>query len=241
MRIHLSSVDSTNTVAKELLRDYPFVIVSADKQTAGRGRNGRTWEGDEGANVYISFAYRHDAKVDALYIAASMAFPTLATRATIQKLAPNIETRIKYPNDIQLRDEKGWSKVSGILTEHEFEGQRCTTTTIGIGINVQQTVFPDTIQQPCTSLWLRDCCISVDVVRDALISEMQKHAAMTPSNLLEEWKRELDLQGRLVFLVGSDDTWVVERILEDGRLAVRDNETKQQRIIDNGDSLRYID
>jgi biotin-(acetyl-CoA carboxylase) ligase len=52
IEFHLPRVTSTNDYARELLRTYPYVLVSAQHQTAGRGRKGRAWIGDHGANIY---------------------------------------------------------------------------------------------------------------------------------------------------------------------------------------------
>jgi BirA family biotin operon repressor/biotin-[acetyl-CoA-carboxylase] ligase len=241
MHIHLSSVNSTNTVARELLKDQPFVIVSADHQTAGRGRGGKTWEGDSGANVYISFAHRVSSVVETTYVVASMAYPTLAVSTAIRSLAPEMLVRIKYPNDVQVRVEQGWSKIAGILTEHEFEGSRCVATIIGIGINVRQTVFPETISQPCTSLLLHNVDVSAEKVRCRIIDEMFVYSQMAPFDAVAAWNKELRLIGKSIQVIGSADVWIVEQLLDDGRLLIRNSTTLLERIIDNGDSIRYID
>jgi len=241
MHIHLSSVDSTNTVARELLKDLPFVIVSADYQTAGRGRGGKTWEGDSDTNVYISFAHRVGAMVETAYMVASMGYPTLAVATALRTLAPELSVRVKYPNDVQIKAERGWSKIAGILTEHEFEGSKCVATIIGIGINVQQTVFPETISQPCTSLLLHGVHVSAEKVRSCIIDQMSQYSKLAPSDAVVEWKNELRLIGNNIQVVGSSEIWVVEQLLDDGRLLIRNTTTLLERIIDNGDSIRYID
>jgi BirA family biotin operon repressor/biotin-[acetyl-CoA-carboxylase] ligase len=241
MHVHLSTVDSTNTVARELLKDTPFVVVSADHQTAGRGRSGKKWEGDPSANVYISFAQRVNNTVETAYVVASMAYPTLAVASVLRTLAPEITVRIKYPNDLQVQTDKGWSKIAGILTEHEFEGSRCVATIIGIGINVQQTVFPETISQPCTSLQLQNVHVATETVRSYIIDRMFQYSQMSPSDAIDEWTKELRLTGNNIRVLDSDDVWVVEQLLDDGRLLIRNTTTFLERIIDNGDSIRYID
>lgn len=241
MVLHLSTVDSTSTVAKALLENYEAVIVSADHQTGGRGRNGKSWVGDPGANVYISFGYRHQNPVPQEYILSAMAFPTLAVVDVVREHLPESVVRIKYPNDVQAQTESGWAKLSGILVEHEFEGSRCIATTIGIGINVGQMSFPDTINQPCTSLSLQGSHVSPAQIREHLIHRMVHYSALHPGIVNDLWNREVGLLGKHVYCVESSDTWIVEQILPDGRLLVRSTISHQERTIDNGDTIRYLD
>lgn len=241
MLLHLSTVDSTSSVAKALLENYEAVIVSADHQTGGRGRNGKSWIGDPGANVYISFGYRHTQPITQDYLLSAMAFPTLAVVDVIREQLLDCTVRVKYPNDIQALTETGWAKLSGILVEHEFEGSRCISTTVGIGINVEQTTFPDTINQPCTSLALQGSHVSPAQIREQLIQRMVHYSALHPGFAKDLWFKEIGLIGKYVYCVGSSDTWIVEQILPDGRLLVRSTISHQERTIDNGDTIRYLD
>lgn len=241
MILHLSSVDSTSSVAKQLLQDYDQVVVSADAQTAGRGRNGKTWEGAPKENLYISFGRRHGEQTNPSTVVASMCYPALAVLATVRTLSPDILYRLKYPNDIQAQTTAGWAKISGILIEHEFVGSTCLTTTIGIGINVRQTVFPDTITQPCTSLLAQNVDVSVRTVLEVLHRHMSNGAVVNHTDLYQRWLCELELQGTEVHIVGSEHTWNVCSVEEDGRLLVQNTVTHEQRVIDNGDTIRYID
>jgi BirA family transcriptional regulator, biotin operon repressor / biotin---[acetyl-CoA-carboxylase] ligase len=241
MIIHLSSVDSTNTVAKQLLQDYDSVVVSADEQTSGRGRNGKTWEGQPRENLYISFGYRHNNLASSNTVVGSMYYSSLAVVAVLRELCPMRHHRIKYPNDIQTLTSDGWAKVSGILVEHEFVGSVCVTTTVGIGINVRQTVFPDTISQNCTSLLLQEADLSVNDVRNELLQQMTYHSSIDHEAIFRMWCDELQLVGRQLRVAGSDGTWMVQLIQPDGRLLVQNTVSHEQRIIDNGDTIRYDD
>ena len=241
MILHLSSVDSTSSVAKQLLQDYDQVVVSADAQTAGRGRNGKTWEGAPKENLYISFGRRHGEQTNPSTVVASMCYPALAVLATVRTLSPDILYRLKYPNDIQAQTTAGWAKISGILIEHEFVGSTCLTTTIGIGINVRQTVFPDTISQNCTSLLLQDVDVAIDVVRSELQQHMAFYAAIDHATIFQMWCRELQLEGRTIRIADTEHVWIVQLVQPDGRLLVQNTVSHEQRIIDNGDTIRYDD
>lgn len=241
MHIHLSTVDSTNNVVKAMLRDYSSVIVTADEQTAGRGRNGKEWVGDANANVYASFGTRHTQQPTQDYLVAAMAYPSLAVYALLRTLDDSIQIRLKYPNDIQVNTQDGWAKIAGVLIEHEFVGSRCTATTIGVGINVRQLAFPATITQLCTSLLAQGIDVSVAEVRNSLLAWVNHFSQQPHSDVLQEWWSALHIEDKEIEVRGSSDIWKLERLMDDGRLLVRSITTLEERIIDNGDTIRYND
>lgn len=241
IEFHLPSVSSTSDYARELLRTYPFVFVSAANQTAGRGRKGKSWQGDHGANIYCSFGLTHSDVVVADDLSAYMARGALATLHTLRASAPGVTFRLKYPNDIQALTGSTWAKISGVLVEHEFHGSRCTGTIVGIGVNVDQEVFSDTIEQPCTSLRLLGVTAQQTVLLDGLKHRFQEMREMAWLDVHHLWVHELHVIGNHVSVVGVDGIWTVQRILSDGRLVVREDVTQQERIISDGDSVRYQD
>lgn len=241
IEFHLPSVSSTSDYAKELLRTYPFVFVSATNQTSGRGRKGKSWHGDHGANIYCSFGLTHSNVLVADDLSAYMSRGALATLYTLRTTAPSIRFRLKYPNDVQAWTGSGWAKVSGVLVEHEFHGSRCIGTIVGIGVNVDQEVFNETIEQPCTSLLLLGVTAQQTAMLDLLKQGFQLMLETAWIDVHRVWVEELDVIGNHVSVVGVDGKWTVQRILSDGRLVVREDVTQQERIISDGDSVRYQD
>lgn len=139
---------STNDVVRERLADgraAPF-WVRADRQTAGRGRRGRTWRTVEG-NVHLSGALC--ATIPPAHAAqASLVTAVAVADAFAFWLDPNIVT-VKWPNDILL----GGEKAAGVLVEAEHtpsDGGGQTQFIIGVGANV--VAAPDAIDQPATAL-----------------------------------------------------------------------------------------
>ncbi len=132
------TVDSTNDVAWELLIEkrirLPFVV-RAIKQRYGRGRYGRKWISEEGG-LYISIAEK-DRFNNELLVCTTLAIYNVLKRR-------NVEARIILPNDIYT--ERG--KIAGILVE-----RRGAFTVNGIGINVNQTSFPE-VDRKVTSLYI---------------------------------------------------------------------------------------
>ena len=120
----LKEVLSTNDSVQDLLKKINApCIVSAEKQTKGRGRLGRTWEEKKG-NLYVSFAYEIDSNKIGHYAIMS----AVAVLNTIRFFAPSEEIKIKWPNDVMGNGKK----ISGILFEKSFQNY----WVMGIGINV---------------------------------------------------------------------------------------------------------
>ncbi len=141
---------STNEDAKYLGEegmDHGSLVV-AEKQTEGKGRRGRSWESPAGNNIYMSLLLRPDFSPDkASMLTLLMA---LAVADTISQLHTELKVGIKWPNDILVNDHK----VCGILTEMDAEPDCINHVVIGIGINVNQTEFPEELGNIATSLRL---------------------------------------------------------------------------------------
>jgi biotin-(acetyl-CoA carboxylase) ligase len=149
--------------------------------------------------------------------------------------------RIKYPNDVQALVDGAWKKLSGVLVEHEFTGSVCTTTIVGVGVNILQMAFPDTITQPCTSLQLLGLDVTVEGVRTALIASIHETQNNPTESIVAQWLRELDLVGRTVRVLGNEGEWTVVGFDSNGRVRVQHNDLQTIRLIEDGDSLRYND
>jgi BirA family biotin operon repressor/biotin-[acetyl-CoA-carboxylase] ligase len=116
--LHLRSTTSTNDRARQLAAaGAPHgTLVTADIQTAGRGRQGRTWSAPAGSAVLASFVLR---ELDAL-------LPLRAGLAVAEVAGP--DARVKWPNDVLLDGRK----VAGILAEARPQER---WTVLGLGIN----------------------------------------------------------------------------------------------------------
>ena len=119
-------------------------MVAAVNQTAGRGQRGNRWFSAPGDNLTFSFLLRPEA-LPAREVMALTCFATLAVRDALR--AEGAEAVIKWPNDIYV----GKRKICGMLVENGLEGADIAWSVIGIGINLNQTVFPGGVLNP-TSL-----------------------------------------------------------------------------------------
>lgn len=115
-------------------------VVIADEQTAGIGRLGRSWVSQPDVGIYCSILLRLNLKPGSLPVASLVL--GLATAEAIQK-STELVCDLRWPNDVLIRERK----VAGILT-HLTEGY----IVAGIGINANQTSFPNDLRTPATSL-----------------------------------------------------------------------------------------
>ena len=136
----LEEVDSTNTFAKSL-RGSQSAVVLAARQTGGRGRWGRAWNGQPD-DLYMSLYYSSPVK-DLLGLTLIAA---LAVVDTVDKFCEGVG--IKWPNDILVHGKK----LVGILAESVFLGREPQAVVIGVGINVNADGFEGELAQKAISI-----------------------------------------------------------------------------------------
>lgn len=152
-RLHFfESTGSTNPDAKRFAEEgEPHgTVVAADRQTAGRGRRGRSWESPSGKAVYFTIVVRPSCVPDkASMITLVMA---LSVAQAIEE-DTGLQAQIKWPNDIVVHKKK----VCGILTEMSVtpEMDEIQFVVAGVGVNSNQESpeeFPEEIRSTATSL-----------------------------------------------------------------------------------------
>src|SRR3954447_19301412 len=169
-RVHHRTTDSTNARARDLAAaGAPHgPLVTAGEQTAGRGRQGRSWVAAPGDALLMSLVLRD---VDPIVPLAA----AVAVAGTVGDGA-----RIKWPNDIWI-DRR---KVAGILLEgRPQEGW----AVLGIGLNVRTREFPDELGAIATSLALAGQEASVDQTLARLIPQIDHWLAAAPGEVLAAW------------------------------------------------------
>ena len=188
-RVHHRVTDSTNERAKELaLAGTPHgTLVTADEQTAGRGRQGRTWSAEPGDALLLSIVLRSLDELlplrAAVAVAESIPFPA----------------QIKWPNDVWL----GGKKVSGILVEgRPQEGW----AVLGIGLNVATRSFPDELSEIATSLALEGASLSREEVLGSLLASLDEQLSADAADVLAGWRERDALRGASVAWNGGEGT-----------------------------------
>ncbi len=238
-RHHFGSISSTSDYAKELLSEVceACLIVSADYQSAGRGRNGRVWQGEFGQNLYFSFAFKHSYFSPFEGLVNYQSASCLAVLNLMRLIAGERKFFLKYPNDVYVRcRDSVLRKISGILLEHIYVGNEPESTVIGIGINVCQRKFPKDIAGNTTSLSLLAYDFTSERIGELLEQELLKTFEKGERDIFESWKSELCIVGKKVRINDEQDGEVL-RVNADGSLLVCS--ANENIRIDNGDKIRY--
>jgi len=200
-RLHLRSTDSTNERAAALARaGAPHgTLVSADEQTAGRGRQGRTWSAPPGRALLISLVLRDPSAL--LSLAAAVAVADVAGGGA----------KIKWPNDVLL----GGGKVAGILVEcRPREGW----AVLGIGLNVavRAADLPSELRDGAATLGLQPDALAPTL--DALLVALEHRLRERQERLLDAYRgRDALLHREIRWQRGSG---VAAGIDDGGRLLV---------------------
>lgn len=167
--IHFETIDSTNTYLKENYEDLDnFTFVSADFQSAGRGRNNRNWKSEKGENLLFSLLIKDKALIDKFSSLSVISAFSIIKALNLEHLS------IKWPNDIYYKD----SKLCGILLEAVTRNEiECLI--IGIGLNVNQREFVGEYKRTPTSLYqitnqVQDMKLLKDTVFNQIYSDFMK-------------------------------------------------------------------
>ena len=115
-------------------------IVGADQQTAGQGRHGRSWHSEAGSGLYVSLVLRYQFPAESLPI-VTLALGLAAAEAIVK--STGLVCDLRWPNDLLIQSRK----CGGILTQLED-----SAIIAGIGINVNQSKFPEELSEVATSL-----------------------------------------------------------------------------------------
>lgn len=145
--IWLDSVDSTNTeVYRRADRLDNMSVIAARDQTAGRGQRGNSWLVDPGTNLTFSMYLRFgEGHLPPLPAEDQFVLGEAATLAVARLMEEEgIDARIKWPNDIYVRNRK----ICGMLIENSLEGRYVRSSIVGIGVNCNQTDFPPQLANP---------------------------------------------------------------------------------------------
>lgn len=160
---------------------------------------------------------------------------------TVRQLLPSHHARLKYPNDVQVKEYDEFKKVSGIMVEHEFSGANCISTVVGIGINVLQKSFDAAIPYPCTSLSLCGSDVKPTKVLDILQRHFVHLCTQQESEVLSMWASALGIPGQIVYVKRNGQRATCVALRPDGHLEVRIELTKSLITISDGEAIQYRD
>ena len=225
--VKFKEIDSTNNYLKnsyKLLNNFTFVV--ADYQSKGKGRNDRVWSSEEGANLMFSFLIKDQnllKKYSALSIISAVEVAKVLEEYQIKGVS------IKWPNDVLIGDKK----VCGIL----LEGQILEYLVVGIGLNINQKVFPEGLRRPATSLSLetsRD--FNIDEIEQKLFSNIVKDLSnLNEKDCLDYFRNHNYLLNKRVKVLMNDQPFIGEVIGIDDNFFLQIKTSDMLLHIDSGE------
>jgi BirA family biotin operon repressor/biotin-[acetyl-CoA-carboxylase] ligase len=200
------AIGSTNEEARRLAlagaRHGTLVI--ADRQEAGRGREGRAWHSPTGG-VWLSIVTRPELPLE---VATLLPATTAVAAADAIEAHHAVKIGLKWPNDLVLADRK----LGGILVESASRGDRLEWAVVGVGINVHTRLeeFPEGLRGRATSLWTAGVVRGLDrealaaTVYDRVLRRTAELARAGPGPALEAYAVRDALLGRRVAVQAAD-------------------------------------
>jgi BirA family biotin operon repressor/biotin-[acetyl-CoA-carboxylase] ligase len=200
---------STQEKVRDLLKDgmSPGYIVCADEQYGGEGRFKRKWAAERGKSLTFSCIVKR-ISIPSLRAALSIV-------ETIREVTPLLPS-IRWPNDVIIKGRK----VAGVLTESERKFM-----IIGIGVNLNETIFPSEISATATSIKLE---LGHPVSREGFLSILLKifEKNMEREDIIQRVKENLSFINTKVRVERLDGTIEGDfmDIGEDGNLIIRETQ-----------------
>jgi BirA family biotin operon repressor/biotin-[acetyl-CoA-carboxylase] ligase len=227
-RIELPSCGSTNDEAARLARAGARhgTVVIAERQSSGRGRDGRTWQ----------------SPVGGLYMSAVLRPPMLVADVPPMTLAIGIglcdavrtfgaPAVLKWPNDLLVRDRK----LAGVLVEAQSQGSRLESVVVGIGVNIHGEL-PVPVAE--TGITLAEAA-GTSVDREAFVERMLAHVerwvdryvSVGIEAIIPAWQERMavGLTARAT-IDGAPLTGCVAGLDADGALLLRDDDGNVHRV-----------
>lgn len=224
--IFLDTVSSTNSYAKKLAEEggKSGTVVVAESQTGGRGRFGRNFYSPKNEGAFFSVIIR--PKIDLSEASMITCFTAVAVCNGIEK-ASGFRPKVKWTNDILL----GGKKICGILTELSLtaETNLVDYIIIGIGININNTAFPDEIKEIATSILLetkrrQKRALLVANILDEL--DFILNNEWDKKQLIAQYRKDMAILGKEIIIINGENKTnaTALNIAEDGSLMVKLND-----------------
>ena len=223
--IHIDETDSTNRWLKEKGGEAAMVVV-AEYQTAGKGCGKNSWESERGKNLTFSMLVHPSERPLRIQAKEQFRITEVVSVALCKTLQPYIynKVEIKWPNDIYV----GHRKICGVLIENRLQGSDIKDSIIGIGLNVNQTVFVSDAPNPVSLYQLTKLKTDLDELLIRFLTEFDSayQCVTTPiayrQRLYRKGKEGLYRDGNGVF------TAKLENVFFDGRLLLVDQDGQER-------------
>lgn len=185
--IKLNAIASTSSFLKELAQNSileNYTVVTANEQTKGRGQQLNSWVSQPHKNLTVSvFIKDFDLKIQHqkyLNFAISLAVFEVLFDEKIPKPS------IKWPNDIMSANRK----ICGILIENNFRNHKIYATIVGIGLNVNQTEFPEFLKNVTSFKKIKGFDFNLDILLLKLIEKIKEKIQLLSSKKYDELEND---------------------------------------------------
>lgn len=240
-------LDSTNLQASRMNpSDLPdFSAIVADEQTAGRGRQERTWVTRPGTSLALSVIIHPQSPPGDVsqHLGCYSGLGALAMTAAVNQLH-GLSARVKWPNDILLTGKK----VGGVLVELNWQGKELKEVILGVGLNVKKGAIPEGAEFRFPPGTVEEA-VGTPVERLPLMTAFLEqllafHRELPGKAFVRSWERSLAYQGQMVSL-SVDDRQIASGIQQglddDGSLLLK-TASGEVRVFQVGEiQLRPVD
>ncbi len=228
--IWLDSIDSTNNEAKRRLDKISHTtVIAAKEQTAGRGQRGNSWKTETAKNLTFSLVMKSgNGTMDGVAVACQFVISeAIALGITGYLREKGIGAMIKWPNDIYVGDRK----ICGILIENTVRNGQLSSCIAGVGLNVNQTDFPDNIPNPVSMTLIsgKEYVLETELVNltrhiTERLSEIHDFSDRLKSDYLTLLYRKNEPYRYMDMRNGNEFTGIIRGINETALLQVEDAE-----------------
>ena len=192
-------------------------VVYTDFQTAGKGQQGNAWESERGANLLFSLLlYPHHIDIEQQFLISQTV--CLGIKKTLDNYFDHIT--VKWPNDIYWKDKK----LSGILIQNALQEATLKSSIVGIGLNVNQTMFvsdtpnPVSMRQITNKIYNRDQLLSeihtniMDLYKNAdkVFIEQEYNKSLYRRSGFHTFRAGNDVFQAEIYSIGSDGLLTLE-------------------------------
>ncbi len=222
--IYSEEVESTNSMLMDKANKFNIdgTVLLAEKQSKGRGRKERVWYSAKEQNLTFSILLTNkkllSKNLNLLNFAAS-----LSVALSIEKLH-QLKPELKWPNDVLINGKK----ICGILLESTSQGSKIDRLVIGIGLNVNQSLFQGNFNAEPTSIKIETDGININ--REILLAELLntfeeviEKIPTSPGSIIKDWKERCTLIGDKISITENDSIkyGIFEDIDSEGYLLLR--------------------
>jgi len=237
--LHFTEIESTNNYAQSHLKELSLpTFIYADYQSKGKGQQNNVWHSEPQKNLLSTIVLPVYLPIQKQYH-LSQWISLIIIKVLVQLGISQDLIKIKWPNDILVKTNDGYKKISGILIENNIDNQIITTSIIGIGLNINQTNFQQ-LQKTATSVaLLTQKNFSIESVIELLlksISEYYDIIQLQKFNAISEQYTQYLLGWQTDFLFKEQNNIFKGKIIhlfEDGKIKVKLSDENTEKIYIN--------